>query len=105
MVTTLITTELGQATVESDVVFGAAVSGRPAEVAGWASRNLTTVCLDLLPRTLSRAQTMDALTSQASIGAAPPGLEAQSGRLRDRSWCGLLRPRPAGWRELLRHQR
>ena len=40
---------------------------RPAEVAGWASRNLTTVCLDLLPRTLSRAQTMDALTSQASI--------------------------------------
>ena len=40
---------------------------RPAEVAGWASRNLTTVCLDLLPRTLSRAQTMDALTSQASV--------------------------------------
>ena len=46
---------------------------RPTEVAGWASRNLTTVCLDLLPRTLSRAQTMDALTCQASIaGYRPP---------------------------------
>jgi len=40
---------------------------RAAEIAGWAEREITTVCLDLLPRTLSRAQTMDALTSQASV--------------------------------------
>ncbi len=39
---------------------------RPDELAGWAARGITTVCLDLLPRTLSRAQTMDALTSQSS---------------------------------------
>ena len=39
---------------------------RATEVAGWAARGITTVCLDLLPRTLSRAQTMDALTSQSS---------------------------------------
>jgi NAD(P) transhydrogenase subunit alpha len=40
---------------------------RAAEIKSWADRGVTTVCLDLLPRTLSRAQTMDALTSQASI--------------------------------------
>jgi NAD(P) transhydrogenase subunit alpha len=40
---------------------------RAAEIAGWADRGITTVCLDLLPRTLSRAQTMDALTSQANV--------------------------------------
>jgi NAD(P) transhydrogenase subunit alpha len=33
----------------------------------WAERGVTAVSLDLLPRTLSRAQTMDALTSQANV--------------------------------------
>ena len=40
---------------------------RAVEISGWADRGVTTVCLDLLPRTLSRAQTMDALTSQANV--------------------------------------
>lgn len=40
---------------------------RPQEVQSWAERGITTVCLDLLPRTLSRAQTLDALTSQSSV--------------------------------------
>ena len=40
---------------------------RAAEINTWAALGLTTVCLDLLPRTLSRAQTMDALTSQANV--------------------------------------
>jgi NAD(P) transhydrogenase subunit alpha len=33
----------------------------------WAGRNVTAVSLDMLPRTLSRAQAMDALSSQANI--------------------------------------
>jgi len=40
---------------------------RAADINSWATAGLTTVCLDLLPRTLSRAQTMDALTSQANV--------------------------------------
>jgi NAD(P) transhydrogenase subunit alpha len=36
-------------------------------VRGWAARGVTAVSLDLLPRTLSRAQSMDALSSQATI--------------------------------------
>jgi NAD(P) transhydrogenase subunit alpha len=39
-------------------------SGR---VKDWAEQGVTAVSLDLLPRTLSRAQSMDALTSQASV--------------------------------------
>ncbi|MGP4112810.1 NAD(P) transhydrogenase subunit alpha [Streptomyces sp. 4N509B] len=39
----------------------------PDAVAAWAERGVTAVSLDLLPRTLSRAQSMDALTSQANI--------------------------------------
>jgi H+-translocating NAD(P) transhydrogenase subunit alpha len=39
----------------------------PAAVARWAADGVTAVSLDLLPRTLSRAQSMDALTSQATI--------------------------------------
>jgi NAD(P) transhydrogenase subunit alpha len=34
---------------------------------GWAVAGVTAVSLDLLPRTLSRAQSMDALTSQATV--------------------------------------
>jgi H+-translocating NAD(P) transhydrogenase subunit alpha len=41
--------------------------GNPDLVATCAARGVTAVSLDLLPRTLSRAQSMDALTSQASI--------------------------------------
>ncbi|MBO0839313.1 MAG: NAD(P) transhydrogenase subunit alpha [Sciscionella sp.] len=33
----------------------------------WATRGVTVISLELLPRTLSRAQTMDALTSQANV--------------------------------------
>lgn len=39
----------------------------PDLVRTWAERGVTTIALDYLPRTLSRAQVMDALTSQASI--------------------------------------
>ena len=39
----------------------------PALMASLASRGITAVSLDGLPRTLSRAQGMDALTSQASV--------------------------------------
>jgi NAD(P) transhydrogenase subunit alpha len=39
----------------------------PALVARWADLGVTAVSLDRLPRTLSRAQSMDALTSQANI--------------------------------------
>lgn len=39
----------------------------PALVGELAERGVTVVSLDLLPRTLSRAQTMDALTSQANV--------------------------------------
>lgn len=40
---------------------------RPDEVAAWASAGVSAITLDFLPRTLSRAQVMDALTSQASV--------------------------------------
>jgi NAD(P) transhydrogenase subunit alpha len=39
----------------------------PDQVRQWAERGVTAISLDLLPRTLSRAQSMDALTSQANI--------------------------------------
>ncbi|MFJ8935006.1 hypothetical protein ACIRL0_04715 [Streptomyces sp. NPDC102365] len=41
--------------------------GHGALPAGPAARGVRTVNLDLLPRTLSRAQSMDALTSQANV--------------------------------------
>ncbi len=40
----------------------------PALMASLAERGVTAVSLDLIPRTLSRAQSMDALSSQANIG-------------------------------------
>ncbi len=40
---------------------------RPDLVRQFAARGVTAVSLDMLPRTLSRAQSMDALTSQANI--------------------------------------
>jgi H+-translocating NAD(P) transhydrogenase subunit alpha len=39
----------------------------PALAAGLAAAGVTAISLDLIPRTLSRAQTMDALSSQANI--------------------------------------
>lgn len=42
-------------------------ASRPEAVAEWAARGVTVVSLDLLPRTLPRAQAMDALSSQASV--------------------------------------
>ena len=39
----------------------------PAEMAALAARNVTAVSLDGLPRTLTRAQGMDALTSQSNV--------------------------------------
>ena len=41
--------------------------GNPELVAALAARGVTALSLDRLPRTLSRAQSMDALTSQANI--------------------------------------
>jgi NAD(P) transhydrogenase subunit alpha len=40
---------------------------RPARMAAWARQGVTAVSLDLLPRTLPRAQAMDVLSSQASV--------------------------------------
>lgn len=40
---------------------------RPDLVRRWVAQGVTAVSLDMLPRTLSRAQSMDALTSQANI--------------------------------------
>jgi NAD(P) transhydrogenase subunit alpha len=40
----------------------------PSLAAGLASRGVTAISLDGLPRTLPRAQSMDALTSQANVG-------------------------------------
>lgn len=48
----------------------------PELVAGLTDRGVHTVSLDLLPRTLSRAQSMDALTSQASVAGYKAALLA-----------------------------
>jgi H+-translocating NAD(P) transhydrogenase subunit alpha len=40
----------------------------PATAKSLADQGVTAISLDLLPRTLSRAQTMDALSSQANVG-------------------------------------
>jgi proton-translocating NAD(P)+ transhydrogenase subunit alpha len=40
----------------------------PQLAAGLAARGVTAISLDALPRTLSRAQSMDALSSQANVG-------------------------------------
>jgi H+-translocating NAD(P) transhydrogenase subunit alpha len=40
----------------------------PALAASLAAKGVTAISLDALPRTLSRAQTMDALSSQANVG-------------------------------------
>lgn len=40
---------------------------RPTQVADWQAAGVTVVSLDLLPRTLSRAQAMDALTAQSTV--------------------------------------
>jgi NAD(P) transhydrogenase subunit alpha len=40
----------------------------PALMASLASKGVTAISLDAIPRTLSRAQTMDALSSQANVG-------------------------------------
>jgi NAD(P) transhydrogenase subunit alpha len=40
----------------------------PATAAALAKQGVTAVSLDAIPRTLSRAQTMDALSSQANVG-------------------------------------
>ena len=40
----------------------------PATAAALAGRGVTAISLDAIPRTLSRAQTMDALSSQANVG-------------------------------------
>lgn len=45
-------------------------------VQAWARQGVTAISLDMLPRTLSRAQTMDALTSQAHIAGYRAALVA-----------------------------
>ncbi|MEU6381914.1 NAD(P) transhydrogenase subunit alpha [Streptomyces sp. NPDC046909] len=49
---------------------------RPGLVKELTARGVRTVSLDLLPRTLSRAQSMDALTSQASVAGYKAALLA-----------------------------
>jgi H+-translocating NAD(P) transhydrogenase subunit alpha len=46
------------------------------DIANLASRGVTTVALELLPRTLSRAQSMDALSSQSSAAGYRAGIVA-----------------------------
>ncbi len=48
----------------------------PDQVRGWAGHDVTAVALDYLPRTLSRAQAMDALTSQASVAGYRAAIRA-----------------------------
>ncbi|MFL6110712.1 MAG: NAD(P) transhydrogenase subunit alpha [Catenulispora sp.] len=50
--------------------------GNPSLVRDWAARRVCAVSLDLLPRTLSRAQSMDALTSQANVAGYKAALLA-----------------------------
>jgi hypothetical protein len=50
--------------------------GEPALVRRLAEAGATMVSLDLLPRTLSRAQAMDALSSQASVAGYQAALIA-----------------------------
>ena len=45
-------------------------------VRAWAAGGVTSIALDYLPRTLSRAQTMDALTSQASVAGYRAAIRA-----------------------------
>lgn len=51
---------------------------RPGQIRDWASAGVTAISLDQLPRTLSRAQPMDALTSQASVTGYKAVLAAAS---------------------------
>src|SRR5258708_14708690 len=46
----------------------------PAYAAGLANAGVTAISLDGLPRTVSRAQSMDVLTSQASVPGYPAAL-------------------------------
>jgi len=48
----------------------------PDRVRQWADRGVTAISLDLVPRTLSRAQPMDALTSQANVAGYKAALLA-----------------------------
>ena len=48
----------------------------PDLMAGLASAGVTAISLDAIPRTLSRAQTMDALSSQANVGGYKAALMA-----------------------------
>src|SRR5262252_402527 len=50
----------------------------PAFVAGLASRGVTVISMDGLPRTLPRAQAMDALTSQANVAGYKAAVVAAS---------------------------
>ncbi|MGH8794474.1 MAG: NAD(P) transhydrogenase subunit alpha [Stackebrandtia sp.] len=53
---------------EGQIVVGLLQPGLNAElIKDWARRGVTVVALESLPRKLSRAQSMDALTSQASV--------------------------------------
>jgi len=49
---------------------------RPSQVEDWRAAGVTAISLDLLPRTLSRAQAMDALTSQSTVAGYKAALVA-----------------------------
>jgi proton-translocating NAD(P)+ transhydrogenase subunit alpha len=51
-------------------------AGRPERIRDWARAGVTAISLDRIPRTLSRAQSMDVLTSQASIAGYKAALVA-----------------------------
>lgn len=49
---------------------------RLGDVRSWAERGVTAIALDYLPRTLSRAQVIDVLTSQASVAGYRAAIRA-----------------------------
>lgn len=51
-------------------------SQHPERIERWAADGVTAISLDRIPRTLSRAQTMDVLSSQASVVGYKAALEA-----------------------------
>jgi NAD(P) transhydrogenase subunit alpha len=51
-------------------------TGRPERIRQWARSGVTAISLDRTPRTLSRVQSMDVLTSQASIAGYKAALVA-----------------------------
>jgi NAD(P) transhydrogenase subunit alpha len=92
----------------------------PKLMATLAGKKVTAISLDAIPRTLSRAQSMDVLSSQANVGGYravlmaaeisrfSPQPRAQPGRRTSSFWASVSpasrrSPRRAGWAPSSRH--